>query len=147
VQGGGWVAATVCDGVYRRFEVEIGEQGSLPVWHKLIPSVNPSPVPCKSTSRNGWMSGLCIFNNPVAIKDGPIWRLKRSKGELKLAVHSAHDQRRRPYAQIRRPRAHIPRRILVKLVSTALTGFFYTTTRPRLGEKLAMMKYDPMGAW
>jgi large subunit ribosomal protein L33 len=39
------------------------------------------------------------------------------------------------------------RRILVKLISTALTGFFYTTTRPRLGEKLAMMKYDPMGAW
>jgi large subunit ribosomal protein L33 len=31
-------------------------------------------------------------------------------------------------------------------VSTALTGFFYTTTRARIGEKLAMMKYDPMGA-
>ncbi|KAI9636246.1 uncharacterized protein MKK02DRAFT_44951 [Dioszegia hungarica] len=36
------------------------------------------------------------------------------------------------------------RRILIRLVSTALTGFFYTTTRARLGEKLAMMKYDPM---
>jgi large subunit ribosomal protein L33 len=30
-------------------------------------------------------------------------------------------------------------------VSTALSGFFYTTTRPRIGEKLAMMKYDPKG--
>ncbi|KAL1407313.1 hypothetical protein Q8F55_006735 [Vanrija albida] len=36
------------------------------------------------------------------------------------------------------------RRILVRLVSTALTGFFYTTTRTRIGEKLAMMKYDPV---
>jgi large subunit ribosomal protein L33 len=39
------------------------------------------------------------------------------------------------------------RRILVRLVSTALSGFFYTTTRPRLGEKLAMMKYDPKGVF
>lgn len=37
------------------------------------------------------------------------------------------------------------RRILVRLVSSALTGFFYTTSRQRLGEKLTMMKYDPMG--
>ncbi|KAL7419363.1 hypothetical protein Q5752_006201 [Cryptotrichosporon argae] len=36
------------------------------------------------------------------------------------------------------------RRILIRLVSTALTGFFYTTTRPRVAEKLAMMKYDPV---
>ncbi|ELU40219.1 ribosomal l33 domain-containing protein [Rhizoctonia solani AG-1 IA] len=35
--------------------------------------------------------------------------------------------------------------ILVKLVSTAQTGYFYTTTRPRLGEKLVRMKYDPKG--
>lgn len=40
-----------------------------------------------------------------------------------------------------------PRRILVKLVSTALSGFFYTTTRPRVAEKLAMMKYDPKGGY
>ncbi|EUC60752.1 39S ribosomal protein L33 [Rhizoctonia solani AG-3 Rhs1AP] len=33
--------------------------------------------------------------------------------------------------------------ILVKLVSTAQTGYFYTTSRPRLGEKLVRMKYDP----
>lgn len=41
----------------------------------------------------------------------------------------------------------LDRRILVKLVSTALTGFFYTTSRTRLGEKLAMMKYDPKGEY
>jgi ribosomal protein L33 len=35
--------------------------------------------------------------------------------------------------------------ILVKLVSTALTGFFYTARRTRLAEKLAVRKYDPMG--
>lgn len=39
----------------------------------------------------------------------------------------------------------IYRTILVKLVSTAQTGYFYSTTRPRLGEKLARMKYDPKG--
>lgn len=37
------------------------------------------------------------------------------------------------------------RRILIRLVSTALTGFFYTTSRPRIAEKMAMMKYDPVG--
>nr|XP_031860697.1 ribosomal protein L33 [Kwoniella shandongensis]KAA5527769.1 ribosomal protein L33 [Kwoniella shandongensis] len=36
------------------------------------------------------------------------------------------------------------RRILVKLVSTALTGFFYTTSRIRVSEKLAKIKYDPV---
>lgn len=38
------------------------------------------------------------------------------------------------------------RRILIRLVSTALTGFFYTTSRVRLSDKLSMMKYDPIGA-
>lgn len=33
----------------------------------------------------------------------------------------------------------------MKLVSTALTGSFYTTSRVRVGEKLAMIKYDPIG--
>ncbi|CAK9786883.1 hypothetical protein CC85DRAFT_331549 [Cutaneotrichosporon oleaginosum] len=36
------------------------------------------------------------------------------------------------------------RRILVRLVSSALTGFFYTTSRTRLADKLQMMKYDPV---
>ncbi|ODN79441.1 ribosomal protein L33 [Cryptococcus amylolentus CBS 6039] len=36
------------------------------------------------------------------------------------------------------------RRILVKLVSTALTGSFYTTSRVRVGDKLAKIKYDPI---
>ncbi|KAI9594823.1 50S ribosomal protein L33 [Syncephalis fuscata] len=33
--------------------------------------------------------------------------------------------------------------ILVKLLSTANTGFFYARSRPRLAPKLSMMKYDP----
>lgn len=33
--------------------------------------------------------------------------------------------------------------MLVKLVSTALTGFYYTASRIRTGPKLMMMKYDP----
>jgi len=35
--------------------------------------------------------------------------------------------------------------MLVKLMSTALTGMFYTTQRLRAGEKLSMMKYDARG--
>ncbi|KAI7936027.1 hypothetical protein MJO29_015330 [Puccinia striiformis f. sp. tritici] len=38
------------------------------------------------------------------------------------------------------------RTVLVKLVSTAGTGFFYTTTKVRTAErKIARMKYDPRG--
>ncbi|KAF9580698.1 hypothetical protein BGW38_002559 [Lunasporangiospora selenospora] len=33
--------------------------------------------------------------------------------------------------------------ILVKLLSTAGTGFFYTTRRPRTTAKLSFMKFDP----
>ncbi|KAG7575363.1 hypothetical protein FFLO_00353 [Filobasidium floriforme] len=36
------------------------------------------------------------------------------------------------------------RTVLVKLVSSALTGYFYTTTRTRLADKLAFRKYDPI---
>ena len=35
--------------------------------------------------------------------------------------------------------------ILVKLLSTAGTGFNYIKSRPRISPKLSMMKYDPMG--
>ncbi|KAK1921716.1 hypothetical protein DB88DRAFT_77405 [Papiliotrema laurentii] len=35
------------------------------------------------------------------------------------------------------------RRIIVKLMSTALTGFFYTTKRLRTSDKLSMVKFDP----
>ncbi|KAG1877106.1 hypothetical protein C8R48DRAFT_689939 [Suillus tomentosus] len=35
------------------------------------------------------------------------------------------------------------RTIIVRLISTAQTGFFYTTQRPRQGSKLAAVKYDP----
>ncbi|KAH9982127.1 hypothetical protein BGW80DRAFT_1261706 [Lactifluus volemus] len=39
------------------------------------------------------------------------------------------------------------RTLIVRLISTAQTGFFYTTQRPRLGPKLAAVKYDPRGAF
>ena len=35
--------------------------------------------------------------------------------------------------------------ILVRLLSTAQTGFFYTATRVRQGPSLAAVKYDPRG--
>ncbi|KAI0666103.1 hypothetical protein C8Q78DRAFT_985079, partial [Trametes maxima] len=35
------------------------------------------------------------------------------------------------------------RTIIVRMVSTAQTGFFYTTQRLRLGPRLAAVKYDP----
>ena len=40
----------------------------------------------------------------------------------------------------------IPRTLIVRLISTAQTGFFYTKVRPRLGPRLSAVKYDPVGA-
>ncbi|PVF95769.1 hypothetical protein CPB86DRAFT_787670, partial [Serendipita vermifera] len=33
--------------------------------------------------------------------------------------------------------------IIVQLFSSARTGYFYSTTRPRAGAKLTQIKYDP----
>ncbi|KAI9296271.1 50S ribosomal protein L33 [Neoconidiobolus thromboides FSU 785] len=35
------------------------------------------------------------------------------------------------------------RTILVKLLSTAKTGYFYVRSRPRVSPKLSFMKFDP----
>ncbi|OCH87962.1 hypothetical protein OBBRIDRAFT_758975 [Obba rivulosa] len=35
------------------------------------------------------------------------------------------------------------RTVIVRMISTAKTGFFYTTERLRVGPKLAAVKYDP----
>lgn len=32
-------------------------------------------------------------------------------------------------------------------MSTAGTGFMYTTRRLRVAERLSLMKYDPVGTW
>ncbi|KAF9002281.1 hypothetical protein BDQ17DRAFT_1306457 [Cyathus striatus] len=36
------------------------------------------------------------------------------------------------------------RTMIVRLLSTAQTGFFYSTKRVRLGPKLSAVKYDPV---
>ncbi|TFK33396.1 hypothetical protein BDQ12DRAFT_615335 [Crucibulum laeve] len=38
---------------------------------------------------------------------------------------------------------HAYRTLIVRLISTAQTGFFYTTQRVRQGPKLRAVKYDP----
>ncbi|KNZ73702.1 60S ribosomal protein L39, mitochondrial, partial [Termitomyces sp. J132] len=35
------------------------------------------------------------------------------------------------------------RTLIVRMISTAQTGFFYTTQRLRQGPKLSAVKYDP----
>ncbi|KLO16245.1 hypothetical protein SCHPADRAFT_823489, partial [Schizopora paradoxa] len=35
------------------------------------------------------------------------------------------------------------RTLIVRLISTAQTGFFYTTQRLRTGNRLSAVKYDP----
>lgn len=35
--------------------------------------------------------------------------------------------------------------ILIRLISSANTGTFYTTTKKRLAPKMALMKFDPKG--
>jgi large subunit ribosomal protein L33 len=39
----------------------------------------------------------------------------------------------------------VNRTIIVRLISTAQTGYFYSTTRARLGPRLSAIKYDPTG--
>lgn len=41
----------------------------------------------------------------------------------------------------------LPRTLIVRLISTAQTGFVYTRQRLRQGPKLSAVKYDPVGAW
>ena len=36
--------------------------------------------------------------------------------------------------------------MIIRLISTAQTGYFYTTTRVRQTARIAQVKYDPMGA-
>jgi ribosomal protein L33 len=38
------------------------------------------------------------------------------------------------------------RTFIIRLISTAQTGFFYTTQRPRQTKRLSFVKYDPIGA-
>ena len=38
------------------------------------------------------------------------------------------------------------RTMIIRLISTAQTGYFYTTTRVRQTSRIAQVKYDPMGA-
>ncbi|KAI1141400.1 50S ribosomal protein L33 [Hypoxylon sp. FL0543] len=37
------------------------------------------------------------------------------------------------------------RLISVRLLSMAMTGFFYTFSRPRTSRPMSMLKYDPVG--
>ena len=37
------------------------------------------------------------------------------------------------------------RTVIVRLISSAKTGYFYSTSRPRLSDKLSAIKYDPKG--
>lgn len=37
--------------------------------------------------------------------------------------------------------------MIVRMVSTAQTGYFYTTQRLRQGPRLSAVKYDPRGAF
>lgn len=47
--------------------------------------------------------------------------------------------------QYNNPLSH--RTLIVRMISTAQTGFFYTTKRVRLNSpKLSAVKYDPVGA-
>ena len=39
------------------------------------------------------------------------------------------------------------RTIIVRLISTAQTGYFYTKMRPRVSPKLHAIKYDPVGVY
>lgn len=37
--------------------------------------------------------------------------------------------------------------MIIRMISTAQTGYFYTTQRLRQGPSLSAVKYDPRGTW
>ncbi|KAG2187097.1 hypothetical protein INT44_004767, partial [Umbelopsis vinacea] len=45
-----------------------------------------------------------------------------------------------PFRMAKKAKARV---LIVRLMSSAGTGFFYTKQRPRTSPKLSMMKYDP----
>ena len=58
----------------------------------------------------------------------------------------ANPSARRRRRRRRRPAAK-SRMISVRLISMAMTGFFYTFARPRESRPLSMLKYDPVGTF
>ena len=45
------------------------------------------------------------------------------------------------------PTAAKSRIVIVRLLSMAATGYFYTFTRPRTALPMSMLKYDPIGTF
>lgn len=58
----------------------------------------------------------------------------------------ANPSARRRRRRRRRPAAK-SRMISVRLISMAMTGFFYSFTRPRTSRPMSMLKYDPVGTF
>lgn len=63
-----------------------------------------------------------------------IWHLDPSKQVLFICYHESKED----FPKFRT--------ILIRLISTAQTGYFYTRTRLRVGPRLSAVKYDPKGA-
>ncbi len=59
-----------------------------------------------------------------------------------------HGKRKKQSTDQSSPARHYPaktRTIPVRLISMAMTGFFYSFTRPRTSRPMSMLKYDPVG--
>lgn len=37
--------------------------------------------------------------------------------------------------------------VIVRLLSQAMTGFYYSFSRPRTSKPMSLLKYDPIGAY
>lgn len=66
-----------------------------------------------------------------------------------LRLHGSQEQGEvlLPLLAISMPDQFRPRTLIVRLISTAQTGFFYTTQRLRQGPRLSTVKYDPKGMY
>lgn len=59
----------------------------------------------------------------------------------KYGIHSSIPTRATPCTMAAKSKA---RTLIIRLISTAQTGYFYTTQRVRTGPKLSVVKYDPI---
>ncbi|ROT36264.1 hypothetical protein SODALDRAFT_362052 [Sodiomyces alkalinus F11] len=80
-------------------------------------------------------SGASIHRRPSGVAVGSIRKL-RSDARTKLKAESTGGD-----TQKARPKSRI---ITVRLLSMAMTGFFYTFNRVRTASPMSMLKYDPI---
>lgn len=89
-----------------------------------------------------------VYHSPILNPPIQTWQPKQKQGEINrsLLSHRGEAFQSSGWTLPLPSDSLSPHRIVIaRLFSTAGTGYVYTTRRPRVAEKLQMMKYDPKG--